>query len=235
MRSKAQIASIGQETPTVRTFTLEVSREFRFLPGQWVDCYAEVEGSLQVAGYSMTSSPTRTGMIELAVKNVGDNPVTHYLHHDAEVGDTLYVEGGHGDFFFNGGVADSLVLIGGGIGLTPLMSMLSYVDEAAPEIEVLLLHSARAPEELLFRGRIEAVERRNPRVRAVFTVTGPPPKGWSGRMGRIDRDDMFRRGLRAITPNGILGDARGANPQIGDAVLERLAEHLATVVRHHPR
>ena len=186
MRSKAQIASIGQETPTVRTFTLEVSREFRFLPGQWVDCYAEVEGSLQVAGYSMTSSPTRTGMIELAVKNVGDNPVTHYLHHDAEVGDTLYVDGGHGDFFFSPGVADSLVLIGGGIGLTPLMSMLSYVDEAAPEIEVLLLHSARAPEELLFRGRIEAVERRNPRVRAVFTLTGPPPKDWSGRVGRID-------------------------------------------------
>jgi len=55
-----------------------------------------------------------------------------------------------------------------------------------------------------------------------------------GRVGRIDRDDMFRRGLRAITPNGILGDARGANPQIGDAVLERLAEHLANVVRRHP-
>ena len=52
-----------------------------------------------------------------------------------------------------------------------------------------------------------------------------------GRMGRIDRDDMFRRGLRAITPNGILGDARGATPQIGDAVLERLAEHLTAVVR----
>ena len=54
-----------------------------------------------------------------------------------------------------------------------------------------------------------------------------------GRMGRIDRDDMFRRGLRAITPNGILGDARGASTQIGDAVLERLTEHLAAVVRRH--
>jgi len=55
-----------------------------------------------------------------------------------------------------------------------------------------------------------------------------------GRMGRIDRDDLFRRGLRAITANGILGDARGATPQIGDAVLERLAEHLAAVVRRQP-
>lgn len=52
-----------------------------------------------------------------------------------------------------------------------------------------------------------------------------------GYLGRIDTDDLFRRGLQAITPNGILGDARGANPQIGEAVLERLAEHLAIVVR----
>lgn len=52
-----------------------------------------------------------------------------------------------------------------------------------------------------------------------------------GYLGRIDTDDLFRRGLQAITPNGILGDARGANPQIGEAVLERLAEHLAVVVR----
>ena len=52
-----------------------------------------------------------------------------------------------------------------------------------------------------------------------------------GYLGRIDTDDLFRRGLRAITPNGILGDARGANPQIGEAVLERLAEHLAGMVR----
>ncbi len=52
-----------------------------------------------------------------------------------------------------------------------------------------------------------------------------------GYLGRIDTDDLFRRGLRAITPNGILGDAHGANPQIGEAVLERLTEHLAGMVR----
>jgi creatinine amidohydrolase len=52
-----------------------------------------------------------------------------------------------------------------------------------------------------------------------------------GRMGRIDADALFRDGLRAITPNGILGDARGARPEIGDAVLERLAEHIVAEVR----
>jgi creatinine amidohydrolase len=52
-----------------------------------------------------------------------------------------------------------------------------------------------------------------------------------GAVGRIDREDLFRRGLRAITPNGILGDARGATSQIGEAVLERTAEHIAGIVR----
>jgi creatinine amidohydrolase len=52
-----------------------------------------------------------------------------------------------------------------------------------------------------------------------------------GALGRIDHEELFRRGLRAITPNGILGDARGARPEIGEAVLERVAEHIAGLVR----
>lgn len=54
-----------------------------------------------------------------------------------------------------------------------------------------------------------------------------------GRMGRIDANALFRDGLRAITSNGILGDARGATPEIGDAVLARLADHIVAEVRRH--
>jgi len=52
-----------------------------------------------------------------------------------------------------------------------------------------------------------------------------------GLLGRIDPDEMFRRGLRAMTPNGICGDATLATPAIGAAVLERLSDHLVEVVR----
>jgi creatinine amidohydrolase len=52
-----------------------------------------------------------------------------------------------------------------------------------------------------------------------------------GRMGRIDNDALFRDGLRAITSNGILGDARGATAEIGDAVLGRLSDHIVAEVR----
>jgi creatinine amidohydrolase len=52
-----------------------------------------------------------------------------------------------------------------------------------------------------------------------------------GYVGRIDRQELFRKGLRAFTPNGILGDARRASPQIGEAVLEHLAGYLAALVQ----
>jgi creatinine amidohydrolase len=52
-----------------------------------------------------------------------------------------------------------------------------------------------------------------------------------GLMGRIDTDELFRRGLRAMTSNGIIGDARSATPEIGAAVLDRLADHLAAFAR----
>ncbi len=56
-----------------------------------------------------------------------------------------------------------------------------------------------------------------------------------GRMGHIDTEELFRRGLRAVTPNGILGDARQASPQIGEAVLEKLADHVVAFVRQRLR
>ncbi|MDR5683589.1 MAG: creatininase family protein [Armatimonadota bacterium] len=51
-----------------------------------------------------------------------------------------------------------------------------------------------------------------------------------GFTGRIDVDTLFRDGLRAVTPNGILGDPRAASPQLGLGVLDRLVDHLVQAV-----
>ena len=201
MRIAARIASVRQETPTVKSFRLDLEgREFHFLPGQWADCYEEIAGRLEVAGYSMTSSPLTKGMIELAVKRVGGNPVTQFLHERATVGDLLYVDGGHGECFYAQGVGAPLVLIAGGIGITPLISILRHVDEAEPDVSVTLLHSVGEPSELLFRDRLEEIARRNSRVRCLFTVTQTTGGTWKGLAGRID--GAMLRGLR-LDRNGL--------------------------------
>ena len=169
MKIPATIAAIEQVSPSTKSFQLDLSgQDFGFLPGQWVDCYAVIDGRLEVAGYSMTSSPMTKESIDLAVKLVGDNPVTHYLHTRARVGD------------------DSLVLIAGGIGITPLMSITHYIDEAQPDVRVALVYCARTPSELLFRDKLAAIGDRNKNIRCLFTVTRPADEAWSGRVGRID-------------------------------------------------
>lgn len=52
-----------------------------------------------------------------------------------------------------------------------------------------------------------------------------------GFLGRVDPQEIFARGMRAITPNGIFGDPTRATPQMGEVLIERLAEHLAALVR----
>ena len=187
MKIPARIVSIQRETPTVKLFRLDLGeREIRFLPGQWVDCYAGIDGQQEVAGYSMTSSPLETRTIDLAVKLIGENPVTHFLHQRAVVGNELYLDGAHGDFYYRREMGDSLVLIGGGIGLTPLMSIIRYVDESQPEVRLTLLYSAKTPSELLFRDQLTAISARNHGIRCLFSVTRPSTEPWSGRTGRID-------------------------------------------------
>ena len=185
----AAIASIRDETPTVKRLVFDLAgQSFHFLPGQWIDCYLHAGPGAPVAGYSMTSSPRDTSTIEIAVKLVGDNPVTNHIHALARVGDTLPIDGGHGDFTY---VPDrepkdgpAVALIAGGIGITPLMSMLRAADEAPGSPEVALVYSASSPGEFAFRGEIDAIVARNPRVKVHYTVTRSGA-GWTGPRGRI--------------------------------------------------
>ena len=196
MKIPATILAVSQETPTVKSINLDLGgQDFSFLPGQWIDCYVEIDGHEEVAGFSMTSSPLVHGSIDLAVKLLGENPVTHYLHERATVGDIVYVEGGQGEFYYRREMGDSLVLIGGGIGITPLMSIMRYVDEAAPEVRATLLYSAKSPDELLFRDVLAQMAGRNGAVRCLFSVTQPVARPWDGLTGRIDAAMVARAGI----------------------------------------
>ncbi len=188
MQIPVTIIDIRQETPTTKSLRLDLGgQEFRFLPGQWMDCYAEIDGEVGIAGYSMTSSPTTTDTIDLAVKLVGENPVTHYIHDRARVGDVLHIEVG-GDFYYKHDMGDSLTLIAGGIGITPLMSIVKYVNDAAPEVRLTLVYSAKAPSELLFHDDLNEIASKNENIRCLFTVTQPTSEPWDSRVGRIDAD-----------------------------------------------
>jgi ferredoxin-NADP reductase len=198
-----KIASIRRETPTIKSFMLDLNGQaFSFKPGQWIDCYADINvrhlqgivgGAREIAGYSITTSPLETNDFGIAVKLVGDNPVTNYMHESARIGNTLYVDGGHGDFFYERGIADSITLIAGGIGITPLMSIMRYVDEIEPNVRASLFYSAKSPSELAFHDELFAMAYRHHNTNVVFTVTQQSDEQWDGYFGRID-ESMLKAG-----------------------------------------
>jgi len=181
----ATITAIRQATPTVKVFTFKTEAPFRFLPGQWLDCYVDIDGHQEVGGYSMTSSPL-ADEVELAIKYSESNPVTRYLHGRAVAGERLHLDGGYGECYYEPGMAESLVLIAGGIGLTPLMSIIRYAAVATPDVPVTLLYAATSPEEHLFRDELEGIAAHNPRFRCEFFVTRSASEGVA-RAGRIDQ------------------------------------------------
>lgn len=182
----ATIGAITAATPTIRALRLRIpDPEFRFLPGQWIDLSVEIDGTRHTAGYSITSSPIHRGEIELAVKASARHPVARWVHERASVGDVVRVSQGQGPFVYLPEMSDNIVLIGGGVGVTPLLSIFRHVRDARLSTRVHLLYSVSDSREILFRDELEAAVGAHCNLHVSFTVTQPDPT-WQGLTGRID-------------------------------------------------
>ncbi len=184
------IKEIEQATPTIRLIKLDLNeQEFEYKAGQWIDCYAEIDGERKIVGYSLASSPTVEGRIELAVK-ISENHVSTYIHESAHVGDTMYIEGGQGDIYYEKGMGEKVVLIGAGIGVAPLIGMLRYIDDAT-DATATLIQSASTVRELVYYFKAKDIAERNPRIKYHPTVTQEKPKE-KFSLGRIDGEMLER-------------------------------------------
>ncbi len=163
--------------------------EFRFKPGQAVDVFVPLGGGGGLPGqfetkpgsYSIASTPKRlakTGEIELIIKRGGRGVPTRWLHDTAAVGDTVELCA-VGAFHYSSVAEDGpgpLLLIAGGLGINPLLSILAHAHEMAAAAEpgpaITLLYSASNLEELTHKSQIEAIAASGiPDVKVVFTLT----------------------------------------------------------------
>jgi ferredoxin-NADP reductase len=182
----AQITAITPATPSIHALRLSISDPaFRFLPGQWVDLSIEVDGATHTAGYSITTSPIHPGEIELAIKASARHPVARWVHERAAVGDRVRVSQGQGPFVYLPEMSDNVVLIGGGVGITPLLSIFRHVRDAQLTTQAHLVYSVSDSREILFRDELDAAVRSHDNLHVSITVTQPDPC-WHGLTGRID-------------------------------------------------
>jgi ferredoxin-NADP reductase len=217
----AQIAAITPATPSIKALRLTIpDAGFRFLPGQWVDLSIEADGATHTSGYSVITSPIHQGAIELAIKASTRHPVARWVHTRARVGDRVRVSQGQGPFVYLPEMSDNVVLIGGGVGVTPLLSIFRHVRDASLSTRVHLLYSVSDSSEILFRDELDATARAHQNLHVSITVTQPDPH-WHGLTGRIDPVKLHALDVPDDTlyylcgPKGMVEDMSGLLHDLG--------------------
>jgi ferredoxin-NADP reductase len=177
-----KVLLIRDETPTIRTFRMVRPPTFLFDAGQFLTIRVQIGGRPHVRCYSISSAPEAADYIEISVKRLG--LVSSALFLTVEAGSTLMVKPPNGTFVYPASDNRPIVLLAGGVGITPLMSMLRHGVATDPSRRVTLLYSVKTEAEIAFKDELDALVAQYPHVRLAVTLTGVEPSRW--RVGRID-------------------------------------------------
>jgi ferredoxin-NADP reductase len=155
---------------------------FSYLPGQYMFITLRNGEENLIRHLTISSSPTEP-FLEVT-KGLTGHPFANAL--SALVpGDEAVISNPFGEFTFRGEYGQ-VVFLTGGIGITPLRSMIRYATDLHLSTRIILLYSARSQADVIYEREMEQMMEQNPHLNLILTLTAPDP-GWKGRSGRIDK------------------------------------------------
>jgi glycine betaine catabolism B len=180
--------AIYNETQDVKSFFFrpEAPAQFQFLPGQFITLELPIKGETIHRSYTVSSSPARLHTISITVKRQPNGVVSNWLHDNLKVGDKLAVLPIAGDFSCVHHAADKYLFLSGGSGVTPLMSMSRSFYDLAEDADIVFIHSARSPADIIFAQELALMEAR-PSFRTAF-VCEKGDANWSQPTGYLNID-----------------------------------------------
>jgi ferredoxin-NADP reductase/DMSO/TMAO reductase YedYZ heme-binding membrane subunit len=193
------VASITQETHDTKTFRFALPAGGK-LPithtaGQYLNITLPIDGKRVKRSYTISSPPTRSGYLEITVKRAADGYASHYLHDVVKEGDRLHVSAPAGKFVFAGHESDRVVLIGGGVGITPMMSVIRSLADRAWTGEIHLFYSVRTRSDVIFGDELARLAEKHSNVKLHIT--------YSSEAGHITRE-MLENAIPGLRRGPIL-------------------------------
>jgi ferredoxin-NADP reductase len=199
----ATVVAVRDETPRAKTFRLALSQPAPHRAGQhYIIRLTAEDGYRAQRSYSVASPPDDTGEIEVTVEHLEGGEVSSFLHEVVAAGDELEVRGPIGGWFVWDGDAPAL-LVGGGSGVVPLMSMLRHARRLGRSDLVRLVVSVRSPVDLYYADEIHG-----PETSIVYSRLAPP--GSTRAAARLAVDDL-KPVVRAGATVYVCGSARFAD------------------------
>ena len=189
LNAEFQVMETKQETPDVKSVKFSFDgQKFDYKPGQYMMMELDVDDpeNGNTRQLSIASSPTENFLL-FSTKISQTSFKQKY--NSLKVGDKVKLKGPMGIFVLKED-AKEVVLLGGGIGITPFRDMVKYACDKKLPIKLTLLYSNRTPNDICYKDEWPIFEKQNPNFKVVNTIT-ESTTGWNGRTGRIN-DAMIK-------------------------------------------
>jgi glycine betaine catabolism B len=209
---------VVDETHDVKSFEFRVGdgSPIRFEPGQFMTVSACVQGQSVERCYTISSPPTRPYLVSITVKRVPGGAMSNWLHENMKPGTELLAYGPSGSFTPTAASAARSLYLSAGSGVTPLMSMTRASLDLGLDRDIVFVHSARTPADIVFRKELQRLAELSPRLKTFFVCEGVGDEdGWSGPVGRLSLEllswwvpDYIEREAFTCGPAGYMNAVR---------------------------
>nr|WP_087628750.1 hybrid-cluster NAD(P)-dependent oxidoreductase [Caballeronia telluris] len=161
---------VRQETHDVKSFFFRApgERAFVFEPGQFITLELDIDGATINRCYTISSPPTRPHTISITVKRVPGGKVSNWLHDNLQPGASVRVLGPSGEFTCARHPARKFLFLSAGSGVTPLMSMSRAHHELGEDSDIVFVHSARTPDDIIFARELDLIASNQANFRTAF-------------------------------------------------------------------
>jgi ferredoxin-NADP reductase len=184
-----EVVGVVDEAPAVKTFIFRSPDGcwFRYKPGQFVTLELPVgDGEPLFRTYTLASSPSRPYCVAVTVKAQEGSVGTRWMFDHLRPGMRIKAYGPNGHFTHVDHPAGRYLFISAGSGITPMMAMLRWMADLAPQSDVAFVSCARSPRDIIFRHELELLDRQMPNLSLSVMVKGNSlGESWFGHRGQI--------------------------------------------------
>lgn len=179
--------AVTDVTHDVKSFEFELPGPglLHFLPGQYLTFRFRIDGAPVERCYTISSAATRPGRLTITVKRMPGGVVSTWLHDRFRVGDALGASGPNGVFSAALHPAERYLFLTAGSGITPAMSMVRTMRDTGAVRDVVLVHCARTPADIIFRDELDLLAGQDGVRVVTWCEEDAPSETWRGRRGRL--------------------------------------------------
>jgi glycine betaine catabolism B len=188
-RTTVRCMAVIPETHDVRTFVFQAIKPvlFAYKPGQFITLELQIDGRMIRRSYTISSSPSRPHALSITVKRVPGGLVSNWLHDNMREGVELDLSGPNGEFTCLNAHSRKLLLVAGGSGITPLMSMLRWSADTMSCADIVFINNIRTPADIIFERELSYLGSRMGAKLKLGVVPSAikPGQTWNGPVSRF--------------------------------------------------